>query len=251
MKLKDKVAIVTGASRGIGKAIALEFAKEGASVTVAARTRIEFEQIAGSTEKTAAEIRALGRRALAIKTDVSREESVERMVERTIAEFKRVDILVNNAAFNHPALFKDLSLKDWDRIMGVNLSGPVKCTKAVLPIMIQQKQGHIINLSSVVTKNLKHEPMTGIAYDVSKVAINRLTLGLAEELKCFNIAVNALMPENTETDGWAYLNPGVDMSGWQKPQTWGRYAVFVASQDPSVFSGRILSREDLEKEGAE
>ena len=131
------------------------------------------------------------------------------------AHYGRVDILVNNAATNFPALFHDMPQKHWDRIMEVNLRGTVLCTKAVLPAMMRQGRGHIINISSVVTRELRHEPFTGIAYDVSKAAMNRLTLGLAEELKPCGIAVNALMPDNTDSDGWAYLNPGIDRSGWE------------------------------------
>ena len=251
MKLKDRVAIVTGSSRGIGKAIALAFAGEGAIVIIAARTAIESKFITGTIQKTADEIRASGGKALPIKTDVTDVKEVEMMVEKTIEEFKGVDILVNNAATNHPALLKDMPLKHWDAILGVNLRGTVLCTKAVLPIMMDQKEGHIINISSIVTRRIHHEPMTGLAYDVSKAAINRFTIGLAEELKGYHIAVNALMPDNTETDGWSYLNPTVDRSKWQRPEIWDRYAVFVASRDPGAFTGKVLSEEELKKECAQ
>jgi citronellol/citronellal dehydrogenase len=248
MKLKNKVAIITGASRGIGKAIALSFAREGASVTIAARTTTESKLITGTIHKTADEIRALGGKALPIKTDITSQEDVEAMVQKTMEEFKRIDILVNNAAANRPVLFKDMPLKFWDMILEVNLRGAVLCTKAVLPIMMDQKEGHIINISSIVTRNIHHKPMTGLAYDVSKTAINRFTTGLAVELKEYHIAVNALMPDNTETEGWSYLNPTEDRSGWQKPEMWGGYSVFVVTQDPTAFTGKILPLEELKKE---
>jgi len=251
MKLKDKVAIVTGSSRGIGKAIALAFAREGAMVIIAARTAIESKLITGTIHKTADEIRASGGKALPIKTDITNEKEVGVMVGKTIEEFKRVDILVNNAATNHPALLKDMPLKHWDTILGVNLRGLVVCTKAVLPIMMDQKEGQIINISSIVAKRIHHQPMTGLAYDVSKAAINRFTKGLAEELKEYHIAVNALMPENTQTEGWSYLNPTVDRSKWQRPEIWGKYAVFVATRDTTAFTGKILSEEELKKECAQ
>jgi len=251
MKLKDKIAIVTGSSRGIGKAIALAFAAEGAIVIIAARTVIESKFITGTIHKTADEIQNSGGKTLAIKTNVTEVKEVEEMVEKTIQEFKRIDILVNNAATNHPALLKDMPLKHWDAILGVNLRGTVLCTKAVLPIMMDQKEGHIINISSIVAKRIHHEPMTGLAYDVSKAAINRFTMGLAEELKEYHIAVNALMPDNTKTEGWSYLNPTVDKSKWQRPEIWGRYAVFVASRDPRAFTGKVLSEEDLKRESAQ
>ncbi len=246
MTLQDRVAIVTGASRGIGKAIAIALACEGARVVVAARTRLNLPTIAGTIAATADEINSQGGRALAVKTDVSNEQSVAQMVETTLKEWGRIDILVNNAATNFPALFHEMEQKNWDKILEVNLRGTVLCTKAVLPAMMRQGTGHIINISSVVTRELHHEPFTGIAYDVSKAAMNRLTLGLAEELKHFGIAVNALMPDNTDSDGWAYLNPDIDRSGWDLPAAWGRYAALVAALDPSSFTGRLLLKQDLE-----
>jgi NAD(P)-dependent dehydrogenase (short-subunit alcohol dehydrogenase family) len=116
----------------------------------------------------------------------------------------------------------------------------------VLPAMMRQQQGHIINISSVVTQKLHHQPFTGIAYDVTKAAINRFTLNLAEELKQYAIAVNALMPDNTESEGWAFLNPGIDRSGWDPPAIWGHYAALVAARDPALFTGHLLLKQDLE-----
>lgn len=246
MTLKDRVAIVTGASRGIGKAIAVSLAGEGARVIVAARTVRALPVIAGTIEATVKEIRSRGGTALGITTDVTREESIAGLVAKTLAEWGRIDILVNNAATNFPAAFLDMPLKHWDRIMAVNLRGAVLCTRAVLPVMVKQQRGHIINISSAVTQKLHHQPFTGIAYDVTKAAINRFTLGLAEELKQYKIAVNALMPDNTESEGWAYLNPDSDRSGWDAPAVWGSYAALVAASDPAAFTGRLLSKQDLE-----
>jgi citronellol/citronellal dehydrogenase len=246
MTLQDRVAIVTGASRGIGKAIAIALAQEGAQVVVAARTCRELQAISGTIETTAEEIRKLGSSPLAIKTDVTNEKSVALMVDKTLEEWGRIDILVNNAATNFPARFQEMPQKNWDRIIDVNVRGTVLCTRAVLPAMIKQRWGHIINISSMVTQHLHHQPFTGIAYDVTKVAINRFTLGLADELKQYSIAVNALMPDNTESNGWAYLNPTIDRSGWDRPETWGRYAVLVAAQDPGFFTGHLLLKQDIE-----
>jgi len=246
MTLPDSVAIVTGASRGIGKAIAIALARQGACVVVAARTRLDLKSIAGTIEATAEEIRANGGTALAIKTDVSKEQSVALMVEKTLHQWGRIDILVNNAATNSPALFFDMPQTNWDRIMDVNLRGAVLCTKAVLPAMMAKHHGHIINISSVVTHNLHHEPFTGLAYDVSKAAINRLTLGLAQELQRYGIAVNALLPDNTDSEGWAYLNPDIDRSCWDSSELWGRYAALVAARDPASCTGQLLHKGDLE-----
>jgi citronellol/citronellal dehydrogenase len=246
MTLQGRVAIVTGASRGIGKAIAIALAREGARVVVAARTVRELPVIAGSIETTAEEINACGGSALALKADVTSEESVAGLVAKTLAEWGRIDILVNNAATNFPAPFLDMPQKHWDRIIAVNLRGTVLCASAVLPSMIKQQRGHIINISSVVTKKLCHQPFTGIAYDVTKAAINRFTLGLAEELKQYAIAVNALMPDNTASEGWAFLNPDIDRSDWDSPAIWGSYAALVAARDPATFTGHLLSKQDLD-----
>jgi 3-oxoacyl-[acyl-carrier protein] reductase len=214
---------------------------------VAARTARPLAAIAGTIEQTAREIRELGGTALAVKADVADEKSVAGMAEQVLAAFGRIDILVNNAATNQPDLFLDMPQKTWDRILNVNLRGAVLCARAVLPHLLRQGAGHIINISSMVTQKLHHEPFTGIAYDVSKAAMNRLTLGLAAELKLSGIAVNALMPDNTESEGWAYLNPDTDRSGWDRPEDWGRYAALLAACDPKKYTGLLLSRPELEK----
>lgn len=247
MHLQGRVAIVTGSSRGIGKAIALALAREGAHIIVAARTEQKSRLIAGTIHETAGEIEALGGTALPVKTDVASESDVENMLRKTLHRFQRVDILVNNAATNRPALFRNASLASWDEIIRTNLRGTAVCTKAVLPVMLEQRSGHIINISSVVADKLHHEPMTGLAYAVSKAAINRFTRGLADELKPYSVGVNALSPDNTETEGWTFLNRAVDTAGWSRPELWGSFAAFVARQDPSTFTGRILSEEDLRK----
>ena len=247
MQLEGNVAIVTGSSRGIGKAIALALAREGAHIVVAARTERKSRLIAGTLYETAEAIEAAGGRALPVRTDVANEQDVANMLDKTLEQFQRVDILVNNAATNRPALFRSTSLNGWDEIMRVNLRGTVVCTQAVLPVMMEQRSGHIINLSSVVADKLNHKPMTGLAYDVSKAAISRFTRGLADEMRPYSIAVNALAPDNTETEGWSFLNSSADTSGWARPEVWGEFAVFVATRDPSVFTGKILSEEDLRK----
>ncbi len=250
MMFKDKVVVVTGASRGLGRAFAMAFAREGAMVTVAARTVEKSRFIAGTIYETADQIAAEGGKALPVPTDVADERSVDTMVRQTLEAFHRIDILINNAATNRPALFTRLSQKKWDEILGVNLRGTVLCTRAVLPQMMEQKGGHIINLSSMAALEPGHDPMTGLAYDVSKAAVNRFTIGLAEELKPYSIAVNVLMVDNTVTEGWSYLNPAADKSSWYKPEMWASYALYVASRDPCAYTGRILAEQDLRKETA-
>lgn len=242
--LEGKVAIVTGASRGIGKAIALALADAGAKVIVAARAVTEGGPLKGSINKTVDEIISQGGWALPIQTNVADEVSIDNMVQRTINETGHIDILVNNAATNIPRYFKDLTLKQWDLIIKVALRSVVACSKAVVPSMMAQRYGHILNISSIAAVTF-NEPMTGLAYDVSKAGINRFTWGLARELKEYNIAVNAVMPRNTATEGWVMLNPDVDKSDWQTSELWGRIATFIVTRDPKTFTGKILTADDV------
>ena len=173
MKLKGKVAIVTGASRGIGKAIAIGFAKEGADVVVAARTELENEKLSGTIHKTVEEIKVFGRRALPIRCDVTDENSVNEMVKKTIAEFGRIDILVNNAgvAFYYPVV--ETPLRRWEIVLRVNLTGAFLCSKAVLSKMTEQRSGSIINISSLVANEWDGGTVcTGLAYAGGKAGLD-------------------------------------------------------------------------------
>jgi len=247
--LEGRVAIVTGASRGIGKAIALAMAQAGAAVVVAARTVEEGGPLKGTIFQTVKEIEAEGGRALAVKVDVTNEGQVKAMVANTLQEMGRIDILVNNAGGTIIRPFMELRLRHWEMVFKTVVLGTVACTKAVLPSMMEQRYGHIINISSVASITI-NEPFTGLAYDVSKAGVNRLTWGLAEEIKEYNIAVNALVPRNTTSEGWIFLHPDDDKSQWQKPEMWARIATFVATRDPATFTGRILTTEDAEQEMA-
>ncbi len=247
MRLKDKVAIVTGASRGIGKSIAIAMAAEGARVVVAARTEQEGGRLPGTIHSTVDAIHALGGKALAIRTDVTREEDVMRMAETILNEFGAIDILVNNAGIDSPGTVLDMPVKRWDLIMAVNLRGTFLCTKVVLPTMMKRRSGGIINLSSVAGTRVI---LLDVAYGASKAAIERFTYGLAQEVKEYNIAVNALCPSVTDTEGVALWMPSKDKSDWQKPEMWGRYAVFLATKDARSLTGRVLTAEELAELGA-
>jgi 3-oxoacyl-[acyl-carrier protein] reductase len=142
MILKDKVAIVTGSSRGIGRAVALEFAKEGANVTVVARSSLE------AAEETASQIKKMGREAISVMIDVRSFLQANDMINKTLQEFGRIDILVNNAGVADLVLFSQMSEKQWDEIIEINLKGVFNCTKAAISHMINQRSGKIINTTS-------------------------------------------------------------------------------------------------------
>ena len=247
MKLNGKVAIVTGSSRGIGKAIAIGFAKEGAEVVVAARAETDSEKLPGTIYKTADEIQALGGLALPIKCDVTDEQSVNDTVQKALAEFGHVDIMVNNAgvAFYFPVI--ETPLKRWELVLRVILTGTFLCSKAVLPKMIEQKSGSIINISSLAAdQRVLSEVPTGVAYAVAKAGLDRFTWGLAEEVGQYNIAVNAVKPAGTvDTEGMRFWQPDADKSGWHTPEKMVKCAIFLAAQDAKGVTGAIATDEEF------
>lgn len=237
MGLEGKVAIITGASRGLGKSMALELARAGASVAVAARTvEVGGSRLPGTIHETVAEIEDMGGKAIAVRCDVTRETDVADLVERVNRQFGHIDILINNAGINTPESFLKISSKKWDLVMAVNLRGTFLFSKAVLPQMVERRKGNIINLSSVLATRVQFS----IAYGSSKAAIERFTLGLAKEMKKYTIAVNALCPDFTVTEAVTTFLTNVDTTDWQRPEMWGKYAVLVASQDGQSLTGRIL-----------
>lgn len=185
MKLDGKISIVTGGGRGIGRAIALRFASEGAAVVVSGTTRETIEAVAE-------EIRGRGGRSLALATDVADESQVEHMVSATLSEFGGIDILVNNAGIAGPtALVPELSREDWDRTLAVNLTGAFLCAKHALPHLIERRRGCIINITSIA--GLRAYAYRS-PYAASKWAMIGLTRTLAEEAGRYNITVNAIAP---------------------------------------------------------
>jgi NAD(P)-dependent dehydrogenase (short-subunit alcohol dehydrogenase family) len=247
MKLEGKVAIVTGGSRGIGKAIAIGFAAEGASVVVAARTAADSEKAPGTIYQTAEAIKAAGGTALPVQCDVTSEPSVNDMVQKTLDEFGRVDILVNNAgaAFYYPVM--ETPLKRWDVVLGVNLTGAFLCSKAVLPGMIEQKGGSIINISSLAADERDEGAVpTGVAYAVAKAGLDRFTWGLAAEVGRHNIAVNAVKPYTVvATEGMRFWLPDADHTKWQPPGMMVKTAVFLAGQDGRGVTGTVATDREI------
>jgi NAD(P)-dependent dehydrogenase (short-subunit alcohol dehydrogenase family) len=242
MKLKGKVAIITGSRQGMGRAFALGFAKEGADVVICDRV-IED----GKLEEAAKEIEAMGRGALALPVDITSEADVEQMVQKTVDKFGRIDALINNAgvAFYYP--LQETPLKQWQLVLNVNLTGAFLCSKAVVPTMIKQKSGSIINITSgsATDSDLGTVP-TGIAYGVSKAGLERLTLGMATELGQYNIAVNAIKPVKVvNTDGMRFWMKDADKSNWQTPDKMVKCAIFLATQDAQGITGTVVSDDEF------
>lgn len=247
MKLSGKVAIVTGGSRGIGKAIALGFAAEGASVVIAARTETDNEKYPGTIYKTAEAITATGGQALPVKCDVTDEQSVSDMVRKTVEKFGQIDILVNNAGIAYPFPIIETPLKRLELILKVNLIGAFLCSQAVLPEMIGRKSGSIINISSrAADERVFQTADTGVIYAVSKAGLDRFTYGLAAEVAKYNIAVNAVKPEKVvDTEGMRTQAADPDKIDWQSPQKMVKCAVFLAAQDARGVTGTVTTDQEL------
>ncbi len=194
-EFEDQVVLVTGASRGIGLAIAEDFAAQGASVALAARSR-------GAIEKAADRLDPEGRKALAVPMDVTSAEGVRSAVESVLERFSKVDILVNNAGIARDGLLLRMKDDDWEAVLSTNLDGAFRVTRAVLPGMLRQRYGRIINISSVV--GLMGNPGQ-VNYVASKAGLIGFTRALAREVASRNITVNAVAPGFVETDMTAEL----------------------------------------------
>jgi 3-oxoacyl-[acyl-carrier protein] reductase len=190
-RLDGNIALVTGASRGLGRAIAIGFAREGADVVV---NYLNNEKAA---KETAAEITKLGRRVCLIQADVTSRKDIQRMFKEAENHFNKIDILVNNAGINKRGWFEEITDEDWDLIMQTNLKGPFVCSQEIFPIMIKNGGGRIINISSVASQY--HGPKT-VHYAVSKAGLNSLTKVLARYGAAHNIYINAVAPGLILTD---------------------------------------------------
>jgi len=247
MKLSNKIAIITGAGRGIGRAIAIAFAKEGAKVSLVARTVSELEE-------TAQLIEEYGSTSLVIPTDVTQPSSVASMVQETVSQYGRVDILVNNAGVPGPiGALQNNKIDDWIKTIQVNVIGPYLCCKSVVPLMANQGGGKIINLAGAGANNAWANLS---AYCTSKAGVVRMTEVLALELENKNIQVNALGPGSIHTRMWEELRNGAEAANATKIQEIGdrvlsgggaslenpaELAVFLASDDSGKLSGRLIS----------
>jgi len=194
--LKNKNALITGAGKGIGKAIAIALAKEGVNVILISRTQLDVDQLAIKIEN-------FGVKSLALSADISDINSINAAVEKALAEFKTIDILINNAGIASFGNFLELEPTEWEKIIQVNVMGTYYTTRAVLPNMIERQTGDIINISS--TAGLNGNALTS-AYSASKFAVLGLTDSLMQEMRKHNIRVTALTPSTVATDMAKDLN---------------------------------------------
>jgi 3-oxoacyl-[acyl-carrier protein] reductase len=224
MRLGNKVALITGGGRGIGKAIALAYAREGAALALCARTEAELD-------KTCSEIRSLNAECATWTCDVSLEEPVRELVANVTRKFSRIDVLVNNAGvMTRPMPITELDVKKWDYTIAVNLRGPFLVTRSVLPIMIKQKSGSVINVSSMIGRS---GYANFAAYAASKWGLEGFTQTLAMEVRSSSIRVNSVDPGYVATKLTGYAGG--------KPESTTDVFVYLASDEARRVTGKMLS----------
>jgi 3-oxoacyl-[acyl-carrier protein] reductase len=239
LKLAGKVALVTGAAQGIGKAVALLLARNGADIVV---SDINLEK----AEETAKEVQVLGRKALAIKVDVAKSDDVDKMVQAILAQFGHIDILINNAGIARDKLILRMTEEDWDVVLNINLKGTFNCTKAVVRRMSKQKSGKIVNIASVVGE-------MGNAgqgnYAASKAGVIGFTKTIAREFAQRGINVNAIAPGYIETPMTDALPDKVKedlkrlipMDRLGKPEDVAEAVLFLVSESANYITGQVLN----------
>ena len=237
--LTDRVALVTGGSKGLGRAIAGALARAGADVALTSRTQADLNRVA-------TELRQFGRRALAVPADMADEDSIRSMVQRVIDEFGRIDILVNNAGIEGTGAVVEMDAAHWDRVMDVNLRGPMLCCKHVGPHMMRQRSGKVINVASVLASRVARYMA---AYAAAKAALVQLTRTLALEWIRHNIQVNALCPGYFltpmnqaffTTDAGRRLIAGLPIGRLGEAREIEGAAVFLSSDAASYVTGATL-----------
>lgn len=239
MELKDRVALVTGGAQGIGKAVALLLAKNGADIAV---SDVNLQK----AEETAGEIQSLGRKAMAIKADVSSSEDVERMVQAIMERFGRIDILVNNAGIARDKLILRMTEEDWDAVLNVNLKGTFHCTRTVIRHMSKQRYGKIVNIASVVGEMGNAGQAN---YAASKAGVIGLTKTVAREFAQRGINVNAIAPGYIATPmtdalpekAKEELQRMIPMERLGKPEDVAEAVLFLVSEASSYITGQVIN----------
>ncbi len=240
MDLTNKVAIVTGSARGIGRAIALKLAEVGANVTVN-----DIASAAGALEGVAGEIKALNRQALAVTADVSSPEDVARMVESVVNTFGRVDILVNNAGVTRDGLVMRMSDEDWNTVLNIDLKSAFFCTRAVLRPMLKQRWGRIVSIASIVGI---HGNAGQANYAAAKAGVIAFTKSVAKEVASRGITVNAIAPgyidtkmtQNLDEKQSAELLKHVPLGYAGTPRDVAEAVAFLASEEARYITGQVL-----------
>lgn len=243
-KLDKRAALITGGGTGLGRSIALEFAKGGADVVVTSRNMANLE-------KVVEEIKALGRRSLAIATDVRVKEQVENMVKRTIDEFGRIDILVNNSGINRKASLLDMTEEIWDDVLDTNLKAVFLCTQAVAKQMMERRYGKIINMASIAGRGWNYPTLAN--YCAAKAGVIELTKCYAKELGPYGINVNAIAPGLIKTGIYLAGRTPEQVKQFEEecrktavlgrlgaPEDIAKLAVFLAAEDSSFISGQTI-----------
>ncbi len=239
MKLQDKVAIVTGSTRGIGRAIAEELAQQGAKVVVSGRNKALAEEVVAAIQQK-------GGQAIAVMADVSKLVDAQNLVKETLDTWGRIDILVNNAGITRDNLLLRMSEEEWDTVMQVNLKGAFNCTKSVARQMMKQRQGRIINITSVVGEMGNAGQAN---YAASKAGLIGFTRSVARELASRNITCNAIAPGYIQTDMTAALDEKVQETLKQQiplgrlgaPEDVARVVAFLCSDDAAYITGQVIN----------
>lgn len=239
---ESRVAIVTGASRGIGRAVALGLARAGWNIVIAAKSTTSTDRLPGSIHTVTAEVEALGVQALPIAIDVRDADRIADLAQQTLARFGRIDLLVNNAGALHWAGILDTPAKRFDLVLGVNARAAFLCCQAVLPAMIRQGRGHIVTMSPPLDLAI----LPGrIAYGISKLGMTLLTLGLAEEVRKQNVSVNSLWPV-TIIESQASINHQMGSRElWRTPDILVECVLRIVAKEPAALTGQALLDEDF------
>lgn len=240
MRLEGKVAVVTGAGQGLGRAYALEFAKQGANVVV---NDVNMD----NANKVVKEIEGMGRKAIAVKAGVDSREEAQNLIDTAIEKFGKVDILVNNAGITRTAMLHRMTKEEWDQVISVNLTGVFNCIRAVAPHMMERKYGKIVNVTSVAGVR---GTMGQINYGAAKAGVIGLTKSAARELAKYGINVNAVAPGVIETAMTEVIrtNPKfrekfiseIPLGRFGQPEDVALVAAFLASDDARYVTGQVL-----------
>ncbi|MFC1675747.1 SDR family NAD(P)-dependent oxidoreductase [Planctomycetota bacterium] len=231
-RLEDKVALVTGASRGIGRAISIALAKEGASVVLAARSRDKLNEVAD-------EVTAAGGKAHIATVELTEEESIKNIVKAAAEKFGRLDILVNNAGITHSASLEDTRTSDWERCMQVNSRAPFILCREALGLLKKAPAGYIINIASVV--GVKGYPLQS-AYTASKHALRGMTMSLSEEMNGTNVKVHLLCPGGVDTDMVDRVRPDIPKDELIKPEEIAELVLYLVTHKGNAIIDQINIR---------